>query len=262
MPGKLPETKLYSVDMGKDACCDCGRQAETQFVVTTGKAEAKRLAAAARKARAAGDRASDLCCSFCIAARIVERELYVTEVMKHSPIKWERVTDDLACEDCGSPIAFGVQAHFHAASNRAICGLCGVRRGWSDNKVASDKVVAFELKETLATLRRKVGVEQQNLAVVEGKIALHDIGQSYLGLGGEISAAIARLNSFLGAVATSEERVILEEFKGEVIRLQNLALLIREEFEARLFFLDKKQEKVNLAYGAAATPNGVEVSTH
>ncbi len=255
----LGQTKLFSVAMGEDALCDCGQAAETQFVIATGVKEAKNQASQAKKARVAGERVSDVCCGVCVAQRIAQRGFFVTEVMKHSPIKWERVTDDLKCEDCGAPIPFGVQAHFHAASNRAICGPCGVRRGWSDSKVALDRVVAFELKETLAALRRMVAARQLELSVAEGKISLHKIGESYLELGGQIEAAVGRLNSFLEAVATPGERVLLEEFKGEIIRLQTFALSVKEEYDTRLFFLEKNQVKVNLACGAASTPEGREV---
>jgi hypothetical protein len=254
---KLSETKLFSVPMGKDAVCDCGADAETQYVLAVGKREAQQLAAAAKNARKSGQAAPDVACGSCIASRIASKSLFVTEVMKHSPIKWERVTDDLECEDCGTSIPFGVHAHFHAASNRAICGVCGVKRGWSDAKVASGRVAAFELKETLAALRRRVGFAQETLAVAEGKVELHKIGESMIGLGGEVAKAVGLINSFVDALATPAEKQVLLGMKCEVVRLANLLQSVKEEFDARLFFLDKAQEKVNLAAGALATPEAV-----
>jgi hypothetical protein len=243
--------------MGKDAVCDCGASAETQYCLASGKREAQQLAAEAKKLRKLGLPAPAVVCGVCIASRIASKNLFVTEVMKHFPIKWERVTDDLKCEDCGTPIPFGVHAHFHAVSNRAICGSCGVLRGWSDSKVASDRVVAFELKETLAALRRRVGFAQEILAVAEGKIELHKIGESMIGLGGEVSKAVGLINSFVDSLATPAEKQVLLDMKCEVVRLANLLQSVKEEFDARLFFLDKAQEKVNLASGAAATPGEV-----
>ena len=216
MPG-LPESKLFAVSMGKDAVCDCGADAETQYCLAYGKKDASRLAAAAKDSRKAGDKAPDVACGSCIAGRIASKNLFVMEVMKHSPIKWERVTDDLKCEDCGEPILFGVHAHFHAASGRAICGSCGVRRGWSDSKVAKDSVVIFEQKETLKALRRRVGLEKQELAVLEGKKELHKIGEGYDGLGAELAKSIGLLNSFVDSLATPQEKQVLVDMKGGVL---------------------------------------------
>ncbi len=258
----LAQTMLFSVSLGKDATCDCGQSAETQYVITTDAKTAKQLAANAKKARAAGERTPEVCCGTCVASRIALRGLFVTEVMKHSPIKWERVTLDVNCEDCEVLIPFGVQAHFHAASSRAICGLCGVKRGWSDSKVASDRVQAFELKETLAALRRRVGIEQLESSVIEGKKELHKIGEGYEDLEAGIAAAVSKLNSFFESLATPQEKLILQDLKSEVTRLQTLAQSIKEEFDARLFFLDKQLQKVSLAHGAASTPENKEVAKH
>ena len=40
MPG-IRQTKLFSVEMGKEAFCDCGKQADMQFVVAENKSAAK-----------------------------------------------------------------------------------------------------------------------------------------------------------------------------------------------------------------------------
>ncbi len=250
MPGKLPETKLYSVDMGMGACCDCGRQAETQFVVATGIGEAKRLSIEAKRARAVHSTAPNVVCGLCTANRISAKGLFVTEMLKYSPIKFERVTIDTHCLDCKKPVGFGDWAHFHAETGTAICVDCGALRGWSDKALASGRAQLQELKATLAALRKRVKVESQGLYLIESRVGLHQIGEGYIELEKQIESTIARLQSFFDAVATPQETAILQNLEREIRRLQDLAKSIKEEFDVRLFWLDKQQQKVKNAQAA------------
>jgi hypothetical protein len=230
--------------------CDCGAKAEKQFVLSTGKGEAKRLAAEAKRARAAGGSAPDVCCGDCIAKRIAERGLFVTEELKHKPIKFERVTFNTKCLDCGKDLPFGYYAHFHADSGCAICVDCGVKRGWSDKAIAQNSAKLQELKADLAALRKRVKVESQGLFLIEEKVGLHQIGEGYNELEKQIEGALAKLQSYLFAVATPQEKALLQELEGEIRRLQDLAREIKLEFDARLFWLDKNQQKVKNAQAA------------
>jgi hypothetical protein len=252
MPGKIPETKLFSVDMGKGAFCDCGKQAETQFVISTGKGEAKRLAVEAKKARAANSTASDVCCGLCIAKRIAAKGLFITEMLKYSPIKFERVTLDLPCLDCSKPINFGDWAHFHSESSSAICVDCGAKRGWSDKAMASHNAKLQELKTELSALRKRVKVEAQGLYIIEEKIELHQIGENYKELEKQIEVAIAKLWDYFNSLATSEEKATLKGLEKEIRRLQNFALEIKREIDTRLFWLDKNEQRVKVTQGSMA----------
>ncbi|MGD6807571.1 MAG: hypothetical protein ACQCN4_11500 [Candidatus Bathyarchaeia archaeon] len=250
MPGKLPVTKLFSVDMGKGACCDCGQLAETQFVLTSGKGEAKRLAVEAKRARALHSTASDVCCGQCIAKRIAAKGLFVTEQLKYSPIKFERVTLDLKCLDCGKEVKFGDWAHFHSETGTAICTVCGVKRGWTDKTIAQNTVKLLELKADLTAVRKRVKVESQGLFLIEEKVVLHQIGEGYNELEKQIEGAIARLQSYFNAIATPQEKEVLQGLEAEIRRLQDLAREIKQEFDARLFWLDKNEQKVKVAQRA------------
>lgn len=243
----LPQTKLFSVDMPQGSLCDCGQKAETQFVLTTGVKEAKRLASEAKKARAAGCQASDVCCGVCIAKRVAEKGLFVTEVLKHSPIKWERVTDDLVCEDCGKSLPFGSHAHFHAESHRAICGDCGVRRGWTDATLASLEVQLAEKKADIITCRKRFKVEVEGLYILREKIDVYKLADSYAILEGKITGAMALLASYLNAVATTQEKSILDRLEEEIYALQDLAKKINEELRVRLFVLEKAERQRQMA---------------
>ena len=240
---KLPDNKLFAVDMPKGSFCDCGRQAEIQFVITTGKGEAKRLAAEAKKARSLGSKASDVVCGLCVAKMIADRGLFVSEVMKHSPIKLERVTDDTVCLDCQKPLPYGTYAHFHADSGQAICVECGARRGWTDKARATSSVKLLELKADITALRKRYKIEAEGLYLLEEKVDLHQLAESYIELEKRINGAIAKLESYLNAVATPEEKVILKSLEREINALQDLALEISNEFKARLFLLDKAERQ-------------------
>ncbi len=250
MLGDLPSTKLYSVELGSGAFCDCGRQAETQFVLATGKGEAKRLAVEAKRARVLGSKAPDVCCGICIAKRIADQEFYVTESLKYSPIKFERVTMNLKCLDCGKDLPFGFWAHFHAESGCAICVDCGAKRGWSDKAIATNNAKLQELKAELAALRKRVKVESQGLYLIQEKVGLHQIGEGYNELEKQIEGAIDKLQSYFNSVATPEEKVVLQGLEREVRRLQDLAVSIKQEFDARLFWLDKNEHRVKTAQAA------------
>lgn len=246
----LPETKLFSVDMGRDAFCDCGRKAEVQFVITTTNKEAKRLAAEVKKVRKVGGKASDVVCGLCVANVISARGLFVSEVLRHSSIKFERVTDDTVCLDCGKSLPYGTWAHFHADSGRAICIECGVKRGWSDKSIASLSVKSLELRKELAALRRRIRVESDGLGLIEEKVALCQIGEGYKELEVQITATMAKLESYFGAVATPEERVVLQGLERSIHELQDLALSIKQEIDTRLFWLDKSDKKNRVAKAA------------
>ena len=252
MSGRLPEFRLYSVDMGEGACCDCGKLAETQFVITSGKGEAKRLAAEAKRARAAHSTSPEVRCGQCMAQRIAARGLFVTEQLKYSPIKFDMVTLDLNCLDCQKVIKFGDWAHFHAESGCAICVDCGAKRGWSDKALAVYNAKMQELKVELAALRKRVKIEAQGLYLIELKVDLHQIGETYNELEKKIEGALARLWSYFNAVATPEEKVALQALEKEVRSLQGLALSIKQEFDVRLFWLDKTQAKVKTAQAAVS----------
>ena len=238
---KLPDNKLFAVDMPKGSFCDCGKQAETQYVITTGKGEAKRLAVEAKKARSIGSKAPDVCCGLCVAKMIVAKDLFVSEVLKHSPIKLERVTDDVACLDCNKPLPYGTYAHFHADSGQAICIECGVKRGWTDKARASTTVKMLELKEDIKALRKRYKIEAEGLYLLEEKVDLHQLAENYRELEKQITNTISKLESYLNAVATPEEKVILQSLEREIHGLQDLALEISNEFKARLFLLDKAE---------------------
>jgi hypothetical protein len=238
-----PETKLYSVDMGKGACCDCGKQAETQFVIASGKGKAKKIAAEAKRARALGSKFSDVCCGLCIAKRIVDKQLFVTEVLKHSPIKWERISISTFCLDCKKPLHYGAWAHFHADSGQAICGDCGVHRGWTDKTLANLQVKTAEIKADIVSLRKRYKTEVEGLYLLEEKVDLHQLAQSYIELESKIVGIISKLESYLNAVATSEEKVILESLEREINVLQDLAQEVSNAFKVRLFLLDEAERK-------------------
>ena len=237
----LPDTKLFAVDMGKDAFCDCGRQAETQFVITTGKGEAQRLGVEARKARKLKSKAPDVVCGLCVADMIAAKGLFVSEVLKYSPIKLDRVTFDLKCLDCGKPLPFGTYAHFHADSGQAICVGCGVKRGWTDKARANSTVKMLELREDIKALRKRYKIEAEGLYLLEEKVDLHQLAESYIELEKQILGAVSKLESYLQAVATPQEKAILEGLEREIHGLQDLALEISNEFKSRLFLLDKAE---------------------
>lgn len=249
----LPETKLFSVDMEKDAFCDCGNKAEIQFVLTTGKGEAHRLAMEAKRARAAHSSAPDVCCGQCIAKKIVAKGLFVTELLKYSPIKFERITMDLKCLDCGRPLPFGAWAHFHSESGCAICVDCGTKRGWSDKAIATNNAKLQELKAELSALRKRVKIESQGLYLIEEKVELHKIGQNYGELEKLIEGTVAKIEDYfnhMGNLATAEEKTVLQGLAQEIRRLQDFALSIKQEFDARLFWLDKNEHKVKVSQAA------------
>ncbi len=240
----LRENRLFSVEMGKGAFCDCGRQAETQFVITSGKGEAKRLAAEAKTARKLGSKAADVCCSLCIAQCIVVKGLFVTELMKYSPIKFDRVTFDVKCADCGRDLSFGTWAHFHAESGQAICVDCGAKRGWSDKSLAVNNVKQLELKAELSALRKRIKIEAQGLSLIEEKVDLCRFAESYNELEKQVLGAVAKLESYLNAVPCgSQEKAILQGLEREVQELHSLASTIKQEIATRLFWLEKVGKK-------------------
>jgi hypothetical protein len=243
MPGKLPETKLFSVEMGKGACCDCGKLAETQFVITTGKGEAKRLGGEAKKARSVGTTASDVGCGLCIANRIAAKELFVTEVLKSSPVKWERIPVSTVCLDCGKDLPFGAWAHWHGDTGQAICGDCGVHRGWTDKTLANLHLKSAELKADIGSLRKRYKTEVEGLYLLEEKVDLHQLAQSYIELENKIVSTISKLESYLNAVATGREKVILESLEREINVLQDLAQEVSNAFKVRLLLLDEAERK-------------------
>jgi hypothetical protein len=227
---RLPDNKLFAVDMPKGSFCDCGKQAEIQYVITSGKGEAKRLAVEAKKARSIGSSTPGVCCGLC-----------VSEVLKHSSIKWERVTEDTKCLDCGKSLPFGAWAHWHADSGQAICGDCGVHRGWTDKSLASLSVRLAELKADVVSVRKRYKIEVEGLYLLEEKVDLHQLAESYIELEKRINGAIAKLESYLNAVATSEEKCKLMILEKEINELQDLALEISNEFKSRLFLLDRAE---------------------
>ena len=258
---KLPDNKLFAVDMPKGSFCDCGRQAETQYVITTGKGEAKRLAVEARKARSLGSKAPDVACCLCIANRIVAKGLIVAEIMKYSPIKLDRVTLDTKCVDCGKLLPFGTYAHFHMESGLAVCVECGAKRGWTDKARATSTVKLLELKEDIKALRKRYKIEAEGLYLLEEKVDLHQLAESYKELEKQILGAVDKLESYLNAVATPEEKVIQQSLEREIHGLQDLALEISNEFKARLFLLDKAertQKMVQKIFESADAENEAE----
>jgi len=239
----LPESKLFSVDMGKGACCDCGKQAETQFVITTGKGEAKRLAVEAKRARAVGSKASDVCCGLCIARGIEKRGLFVTEVLKHSPIKLDRITFDGKCVDCGKSLPFGTYAHCHESGN-AICVECGVIRGWTDKARAMATVKLMEIKEDIKALRKRYKIEAEGLHLLEQKVDLHKVTANYQAIELQITTTIAKIESYfhaMGSMASAEEKAVLDSLSKELPQLQDLLLEIKKEFDTRLFLMDRAE---------------------
>ncbi|MCW4024955.1 MAG: hypothetical protein NWF01_07975 [Candidatus Bathyarchaeota archaeon] len=244
MSNGLPQTKLYSVSMGAGAKCDCGKEAETQFVLTTGKGEAKRLAAEAKRARAVGSKTLEVCCGQCVAKKIADAQFFVTEELRYHPIKWERIPDDLECRDCKKKLPFGSWAHYHADTNSAICDECGVNRGWTDKNVASTNVKALELKKLLAALRKRVKVESEGLSLVQQQVVLHEIGAKYGELEKQIMVAMSRLERYLTAdLGTPEDKTTMRELEAAVYRLQDLACSIQREISTRLFWLDKRKRE-------------------
>jgi hypothetical protein len=229
--------------MGKGSCCDCGKLAETQFVITYSKVEAKRLALEAKKARALGSKAPDVVCGLCVAKAIAAKGLFVSEVLKYSPIKLDRVTLDLDCLDCGKLLPFGTYAYFHADSGKTICVECGVKRGWTDKARATSSVKLLELKADIVACRKRFKIESEGLYLLEEKVDLHQLAESYIELEKRILGAVDKLESYLNAVATPEEKVILQSLEKEVQGLQDLALEISNEFKARLFLLDKAERQ-------------------
>lgn len=236
----LPDNKLFAMDMPKGSFCDCGRQAETQFVITSGKGEAKRLVAEAKKARSLGSKAPDVVCGLCVAKAIAEKGLYVSGVLKYSPIKLDRVTFDAKCLDCAKSLPYGTYAHCHE-SGQTICIECGAKRGWTDKARATSAVKLLELKADITSLRKRYKIEAQGLYLLEEKVDLHQLAESYIELEKRITGAIAKLESYLNAVATSEEKALLEVLEKEINELQDLALEISNEFKSRLFLLDKAE---------------------
>ena len=239
----LPETKLFSVDMGKGAFCDCGKMAETQFVIAKGKGEAKKLAAEAKRARVLGSKVSGVCCGLCVAKWISDKELFVTEVLKHSPVKWERIPIATECLDCGKDLPFGAWGHWHSDSGQAICGDCGVHRGWTDKTLANLQVKTAEIKADIVSLRKRYKTEVEGLYLLEEKVDLHQLAESYIALESKIVSTISKLESYLNAVATSEEKVILESLRMEIDVLQDLAQEVSNAFKVRLFLLDEAERK-------------------
>jgi hypothetical protein len=239
----LKDNKLFAVDMPKGSFCDCGKQAETQFVITNSKGEAKRLATEAKKARALGSKAPDVVCGLCVANLIAAKGLFVSEVLKYSPIKLDRVTFDTECLDCGKPLPFGTYAHFHAESGQSICIECGVKRGWTDKARATSTVRLLELKEDIKALRKRYKIEAEGLYLLEEKVDLHLVAENYIELERQITATISKLESYLNSVATPEEKTILKSLEKEIHGLQDLALEIKKEFESRLFLLDRAERQ-------------------
>ena len=188
MPG-IPQTKLFSVDMGKGAFCDCGKQADMQFVIAENKGAAKKSAAEAKRARTLGSKAPGVSCGLCAAKWIVAKEFFVTEVLKHTSIKWERIPESLSCLDCGKPLPFGAWAHYHTDSGQAICGDCGVHRGWTDKTLANLHVKAAEIKADIVSLRKRYKTEVEGLYLLEEKVDLHQLAQSYIELEKKIVAS-------------------------------------------------------------------------
>ncbi|MDD4979632.1 MAG: hypothetical protein PHI29_13480 [Gallionella sp.] len=242
MPADL-QNKLIAVQMPKDSKCDCGWRAETQFVLAPTKKEAHRLAVEASKTRKLGGKFKDVCCGNCIAERIAERELFITESLKYSPIKLDRVTLDLKCLDCGAEIPFGHWAHFHADSGNAICIECGAKRGWTDKTIAVHNVKLHELKQDLSALRKRIKIESEGLFLLESKVKLNEIGESYQELERQLKNSVLTIESFVKALATPEEKKVLEQLAKELPVLNKLALEIKHELDVRLFWLDKRQGK-------------------
>jgi hypothetical protein len=239
----LKDNRLFAVEMPKGSFCDCGKQAETQFVITNNKGEAKRLATEAKKARALGSKASDVVCGLCVANLIAVKGMFVSEVLKYSPIKLDRLTFDTACLDCGKELKFGVYAHFHEASGQAVCVECGAKRGWTDKARATSSVKMLELKEDIRALRKRWKVESEGLYLLEEKVDLHKLAATYTELEKQITATISKLESYLNAVATPEEKTILLGLERGIHELQDLALEIKKEFETRLFLLDRAERR-------------------
>ena len=228
--------------MPKGSFCDCGKQAETQFVITTGKGEAKRLAREASKARSIGSKAPDVCCGLCIANKIVAKGLFVSEVLKYSPIKLDRITFDGKCLDCGKPLPFGTYAHCHESGN-VICVECGIKRGWTDKARALATVKLMELKEDIKALRKRHKIEAEGLHLLEQKVDLHQVTQNYKAIELQVTTTISKLESYLNSVATDQEKAILQSLEMEIPQLQDLLLEIKKEFDTRLFLMDRAERK-------------------
>ena len=239
----LRDNKLFAVDMPEDAVCDCGAPAEVQFVITSSKKEAKVLAKEVQRARDLGSKASDVVCGLCVAQRISEKGLIVAEIMKFSPIKLDRVTFDTVCVDCAKKLPFGTYVHFHVDSGQAICVECGAKRGWTDKARATSSVKMLELKEDIKALRKPYRVEAEGLYLLVEKVDLHQVAENYVELERQITGAIAKLESYLNSVATPQEKVILQSLEKEIHELQDIALAIKKEFDARLFLLDKAERQ-------------------
>jgi hypothetical protein len=240
---KLPGSKLFAVDMPKGSFCDCGRQAEIQFVITSGKGEAKRLAAEAKKARSVGSKAPEVGCGLCIANMIVAKELFVTEVLKNSPVKWERIPISTKCLDCGKDLPFGAWAHWHGDTGQAICGDCGVHRGWTDKTLANLHVKLAELKADVVTVRKRYKIEVEGLYILDEKLELQRLEESGKALEKRILDAVSMLESYLQAVATGREKLILENIEKEIQSLHSLAVEINTELRTRLFILNQAECK-------------------
>lgn len=243
----MKDNKLFAVDMPEDALCDCGANAETQFVIASSKKKANQQAKEAQKARDAGGNSPNVACGECIARKIVDQGLIIAELMKvkHTEIKLMRVTFDVKCcaEGCGKPLPFGTWAHFHQDSGLAICVECGAKRGWTDKARATSSVKMLELKEDIKALRKRYRVEAEGLYLLEEKVDLHQVAENYIELERQITGAIAKLESYLNSVATPQEKVILQSLEKEIHELQDIALEIKKEFDARLFLLDKAERQ-------------------
>jgi len=238
----LSEPKLFSVDMpGCD--CDCGAPAETQYVIALNSKEAKKLAKEAAKARINGQSVPDVCCGECVAAKIASKGFFVSEKLKQNSIKWERVTHDTVCLDCGKQLSFGSWAHFHADSGQAICGDCGVNRGWSDKTLAKLRVQFAEVKQDIISVRKRYKIEVEGLHLLEQKVDLHLVTENYRAIELEITKMLSKLDSYFNTCVTSQEKAILQGLKDELPKLQDTLLAIKTEFDTRLFLMDRAERK-------------------
>jgi valyl-tRNA synthetase len=150
-----------------------------------------------------------------------------------------------ACCDCGR------QAELQfAITSSAVCIECGAKRGWSDKALAVYNVKVAEAKLVLSALRKRTKIESQGLSLIEEKVSLHQIGENYNELERHIEGAIGKLESYLNAVATPEEKAVLQQLEQEIHKLQDLAFGIEKEIDTRLFWLDKNERKVKLTQKA------------
>jgi hypothetical protein len=81
------------------------------------------------------------------------------------------------------------------------------------------------------------------LYLLEEKVDLHQLAQSYIELENKIVATISKLESYLNAVATGREKVILEGLEREINVLQDLAQEVSNAFKVRLLLLDEAERK-------------------